>query len=88
MSIFLIRFEQIDEPSVVCIDWDLNGNDITDMINSLMKPKFIYRAADEPPTSLENMLQAHIEAERMTGANQWRSVHGGAWGCRAHCSYL
>jgi len=48
------------------------------MINSLMKPKFIYRAADEPPTSLENMLQAYIEEERLTGANQWRSVHGDA----------
>jgi hypothetical protein len=48
-----------------------------------------YRAEeDETPTSLANMLQAYIEEERLTGANQWRSVHGGTWGCRAHCSYL
>ena len=28
---------------------------------------------------LLSMLQAYIEEERLTGASQWRSVHGGAW---------
>jgi ubiquitin C-terminal hydrolase len=31
--------------------------------------------AVEPPTSLENLLQAYVEEEQLTGANQWRCAH-------------
>ena len=41
---------------------------------------------DEPqPTALDDMLRAYSEEERLTDSNQWRSVHGGACGRRAHC---
>ena len=34
-----------------------------------------YRAEEATaPTTLENLLQAYVEEEQLTGANQWRCV--------------
>ena len=56
------------------IDWDLGNNSIIDMMTSIMRPRASFRAADEPPTTLENLLQAYVEEEQLTGSNQWRLV--------------
>jgi hypothetical protein len=66
---------QVESRQVVCIDWDVSEmgvGSVSHMINPLLKPQNFDRALDEPPTNLENLLQAYVEQEHLTGANQWR----------------
>jgi hypothetical protein len=54
-----------------------------DMVTPIMAPRIVGRVADEPPTTLEAMLQAFVEEEQLTGTNQWRSVFNALSGVRA-----
>jgi hypothetical protein len=68
----LTCFEQVTHtaPKCICIDWNLDI--VPSLITSVMKPQAVFRGADEPPTTLEALLQAYVEEEQLTGTNQWR----------------
>jgi hypothetical protein len=68
------QFRQVLQPTAVVLDWKEEAI-ISDVMTSIMKPAYSSRTeAVEPPTTLENLLQAYVEEEQLTGANQWRCV--------------
>ena len=84
-------FQQVSAPNVVVLDWIVEeDNDVSDMMTSILKPQYGRAEAVEPPTSLENLLQAYVEEEQLTGANQWRYVDALLFRCLAllHFEFL
>jgi hypothetical protein len=61
-------------PLSLALDWtftDVSAPKLRPLIPEYAKTN--YRAEEATaPTSLENLLQAYTEEERLSGANQWR----------------
>jgi hypothetical protein len=70
-----LRF-QVEEPLALALDWTINIS--TPRLRPLIPEYAKTYAAEEKtaPTSLENLLQAYVEEEQLTGSNQWRSARG------------
>jgi hypothetical protein len=65
---------QVEGPLSLALDWTFTDVSAPKLRPLIPECKPIYHRAeeDEPPTSLQNMLQAYIEEQRLTGSNQWR----------------
>ena len=63
---------QVDDPLALALDWTINAS--TPRLRPLIPEYAKTYAAEEKtaPTSLENLLQAYVEEEQLTGSNQWR----------------
>ena len=78
-------------PTAVVLDWIVDGyKAVSDMMTSIMKAQNIRAEEATAPTSLENLLQAYVEEEQLTGANQWRYVDALLFRCLAllHFEFL
>ena len=65
---------QVTEPLALALDWTIEAH--TMRLRPLVpEHPGNYRAEEATaPTTLENLLQAYVEEEQLTGANQWRCV--------------
>jgi hypothetical protein len=68
-----LRF-QVDEPIALALDWTIDIS--TPRLRPLIPEfaKIVYAEEKTAPTTLENLLQAYVEEEQLTGSNQWRLV--------------
>lgn len=70
---------QVEEPIALALDWTIDIS--TPRLRPLI-PEFaknVYAEEKTAPTTLENLLQAYVEEEQLTGSNQWRLVDFCRW---------
>jgi hypothetical protein len=65
---------QVEEPIALALDWtiDISTPRLRPLIHEFAKN--VYAEEKTAPTTLENLLQAYVEEEQLTGSNQWRLV--------------
>jgi hypothetical protein len=71
-----LTVSQVTGPLALALDWDFFSPS-TPKLRPLLPPAhrvYQHGAAAAPPTTLQAMLDAYVEEEQLTGANQWRLV--------------
>ena len=71
-----LTVSQVTGPLALALDWTFPGANAL-QLKSLLPPGYRvdpHEPAAAPPTTLQAMLDAYVEEEQLTGANQWRLV--------------
>ncbi len=72
-----LTVSQVTGPLALALDWDFFSANAP-KLRPLLPPGYrVYQQhgpAATPPTTLQAMLDAYVEEEQLTGANQWRLV--------------
>ena len=71
-----LTVSQVTGPLALALDWDFFSASTPKLMPLISLEIKTYQRVDEPtpPTTLQAMLDAYVEEEQLTGANQWRLV--------------